>query len=307
LSYRDSDALFSLGLVLSDLGGRDDESIRAYRQSLALNGEDAELCYNLAIKLGSMGLAGEEAELYARAVAVDPRMAGAWLNWGTALAEAGDADGAEAKFERALDAATGSSGPSSPPQPPQAPAPRSGLCARDTRLDDRAVAAKAALNLALLHAQRGERLARSGDLEGARAAASRASALADGAGPASTRSFGTSPAPGGSRAGRRSPRACSRTRRSARRSGSGSTGWRGSCSRRRGTWTGPRPNSGGPPRPSLSTRRRGRCCPASWRSGGRIPRPPRPARGPRACGARSRGSDRRFGGLRGHLRWLAAV
>jgi tetratricopeptide (TPR) repeat protein len=176
LQYKDSDALFSLGLVLSEQGGRDHESIQAYRQSLALNAEDAELCYNLAIKLGSKGLAREEMELYAHAVRVDPRMGGAWLNWGTALAEAGDTNGAEAKFLRALECYNTTTESSSGDAP--APPPRS-RCLQDSRLDDQAVAAKAMLNLSLLYSQRGEQLAQTGDLAAARIAASRASALAD--------------------------------------------------------------------------------------------------------------------------------
>jgi tetratricopeptide (TPR) repeat protein len=91
LENKDSDALFTLGLLLSEQG-RDDESIAAYQKSVALNAEDVELCYNLGIKLGAKGKTKEEMEMYARATQVDPKYGGAWLNWGTALAEAGNMD-----------------------------------------------------------------------------------------------------------------------------------------------------------------------------------------------------------------------
>ena len=42
LENKDSDALFTLGVLLSEQG-RDDESIEAYKQSVELNAEDAEL------------------------------------------------------------------------------------------------------------------------------------------------------------------------------------------------------------------------------------------------------------------------
>lgn len=91
LENKDSDALFTLGLLLSEQG-RDDESIAVYEQSVALNAEDAELCYNLGIKLGAKGKVKEEMTMYARATQVDPTFGGAWLNWGTALAENGKMD-----------------------------------------------------------------------------------------------------------------------------------------------------------------------------------------------------------------------
>lgn len=91
LENKDSDALFTLGLLLSEQG-RDDESIAAYQKSVTLNAEDVELCYNLGIKLGAKGKTKEEMEMYARATQVDPKYGGAWLNWGTALAESGNMD-----------------------------------------------------------------------------------------------------------------------------------------------------------------------------------------------------------------------
>ena len=89
LENKDSDALFTLGVLLSEQG-RDDESIEAYQQSVKLNAEDAELCYNLGIKLGSKGKVKEEMQMYARAIQVDPSFGAAFLNWGTILAEEGN-------------------------------------------------------------------------------------------------------------------------------------------------------------------------------------------------------------------------
>lgn len=92
LEDRDSDGLFSLGVILSEQG-KDDESIAAYQKSLALNaGDDAQLCYNLGIKLGVRGDTKGEMRMYARATAIDPSFGGAWLNWGTTFAESGDID-----------------------------------------------------------------------------------------------------------------------------------------------------------------------------------------------------------------------
>ena len=91
LEFKDSDGLFTLGMLLSE-EGRDEESIAAYQKSIALNSEDAELCYNLGVKLGERGMAKEEMKMYALATKANPRFGGAWLNWGTALAESGDLD-----------------------------------------------------------------------------------------------------------------------------------------------------------------------------------------------------------------------
>uniref|UniRef100_A0A7S1BXP3 Fe2OG dioxygenase domain-containing protein n=1 Tax=Corethron hystrix TaxID=216773 RepID=A0A7S1BXP3_9STRA len=102
LEGKDSDALFSLGVLLSQQN-KDDESIQAYRKSVALNADDAELCYNLGIKLGAKGDTLGEQDMYAQATKVDPNMAAAWLNWGTSLAEQGDVDLAEPKFLKAVD------------------------------------------------------------------------------------------------------------------------------------------------------------------------------------------------------------
>lgn len=75
LEEKDSDALFSLGVILSE-AGRDDESIDAYIKSVKLNAEDAELCYNLGIKLGAKGDKKAEMAMYARATNVNPKFGG---------------------------------------------------------------------------------------------------------------------------------------------------------------------------------------------------------------------------------------
>ena len=59
----DSDALFTLGLILSEQG-KNDESISTYKKSIQLNAEDAELAYNLGIKLGEKGDTKGELEMY---------------------------------------------------------------------------------------------------------------------------------------------------------------------------------------------------------------------------------------------------
>jgi len=97
LEYKDSDALFSLGVVLSELG-RDSESIEAYERSIALNAEDAELCYNLGVKFGEQGNTQNEMKMYAKATKANPLFGGAWLNWGTSLAEGGNLD--DVRFRR---------------------------------------------------------------------------------------------------------------------------------------------------------------------------------------------------------------
>jgi len=102
LENKDSDALFTLGLLLSQQG-RDKESIDAYKASVKLNAEDAELLYNLAIKLGEQGDKTEEMKMYALCTQVNPKFGGAWLNWGISLAEIDNLDDAELMFLKALE------------------------------------------------------------------------------------------------------------------------------------------------------------------------------------------------------------
>lgn len=162
LEHKDSDALFTLGMLLSEQG-RDEECVRAYRQSLALNQEDAELWYNLGVKLGEQrplgggggGADDEEMRMYAMCTKVDPTFGGAWLNWGTALAERGELEDAEVMFLKAL-------GCEDPPE----------------------VRPKAMVNLALVyHTRAGQALQLRHDVEAGREASLRAAAYLDTAKP----------------------------------------------------------------------------------------------------------------------------
>jgi len=101
LEEKDSDALFNLGVVLSEQG-RDDEAIEVYQRSISLNAEDAELCYNLGVKMGEKGNTEDEVKYYAMATKADPNFGGAWLNWGIAVAEQNDLDTAETMFLKAI-------------------------------------------------------------------------------------------------------------------------------------------------------------------------------------------------------------
>mmetsp|Transcript_17517 Transcript_17517/g.31608 ORF Transcript_17517/g.31608 Transcript_17517/m.31608 type:complete len:729 (-) Transcript_17517:212-2398(-) len=141
LENLDSDALFTLGIILSETG-RDEESIQAYKESVSLNADDAELCYNLGIKFGARGDTKAEMTMYARATRIDPNFGGAWINWGTTLAENGNMEDAEVMFLKAIE------------------------CCPD-------VAMKAHMNLALVYKTRAESLASGGNnMEGAKAAIS---------------------------------------------------------------------------------------------------------------------------------------
>ena len=75
----DSDALFSLGVVLSKRGD-DAGALAAYEASADVNADDVELLYNLAVKLGEAGRRGDEAAMYERALAADPTFARSYLS-----------------------------------------------------------------------------------------------------------------------------------------------------------------------------------------------------------------------------------
>lgn len=151
LEHKDSDALFTLGILLSEQG-KDDESLQAYQDSLSLNAEDAELCYNLGIKLGAKGDTKGEMAMYARATTIDPKFGGAWINWGTSLAEAQNFDDAELMFMKALEC-------------------------------DGEVVPKAMMNLALVHNTRANQFAQGGDLPNAKTSALMAGKFLDQAKP----------------------------------------------------------------------------------------------------------------------------
>ena len=55
-----------------------DESIETYHRSLAINADDWELCYNLGVALGDQGRYAEEAVMYQKALAINPKHAKAW-------------------------------------------------------------------------------------------------------------------------------------------------------------------------------------------------------------------------------------
>eukprot|EP00554_Chaetoceros_debilis_P002154 CAMPEP_0194089318 /NCGR_PEP_ID=MMETSP0149-20130528/33730_1 /TAXON_ID=122233 /ORGANISM="Chaetoceros debilis, Strain MM31A-1" /LENGTH=650 /DNA_ID=CAMNT_0038773209 /DNA_START=246 /DNA_END=2198 /DNA_ORIENTATION=+ len=150
LEEKDSDALFSLGVILSE-AGKDDESIEAYTKSVKLNAEDVELCYNLGIKLGAKGDIKGEMAMYARATTIDPTFGGAWLNWGTALAESGNMEDAEVMFLKGLE------------------------CPE--------VKPKAMMNLGLVYSKKAELSAANGDLESAKSFATKAGSMVDSAKP----------------------------------------------------------------------------------------------------------------------------
>mmetsp|Transcript_8466 Transcript_8466/g.18179 ORF Transcript_8466/g.18179 Transcript_8466/m.18179 type:complete len:659 (-) Transcript_8466:455-2431(-) len=147
LEGQDSDALFTLGLILSEQG-KNAESISVYKKSLELNAEDAQLCYNLGIKLGEQGDSKGELAMYAKATEIDPTMGGAWLNMGTTLAESGNLNDAEFMFMKAVE------------------------CGDEAKT-------KSMLNLALLLQKKANTLASGGDLNGAKIAIIEASELLD--------------------------------------------------------------------------------------------------------------------------------
>lgn len=147
----DSDALFTLGLILSEQG-KDEESIEIYKKSIALNAEDAELCYNLGIKLGEKGDAHGELSMYKKATEIDPQMGGAWINMGTTLAERGNLQDAEIMFLKAIE------------------------CCDDVKT-------KGMMNMALLLQKKANNLAAGGDLNGAKSAIEEAAMMVDDAKP----------------------------------------------------------------------------------------------------------------------------
>jgi len=97
----DSDALFSLGVLLSKRGDAAG-ALAAYEASADVNADDVELLYNLAVKLGEAGRREEEASMYRRALDADPAFGKARCNLGAALAEGGDLDGALLEFLEAV-------------------------------------------------------------------------------------------------------------------------------------------------------------------------------------------------------------
>jgi len=151
LEEKDSDALFTLGQLLSEQG-KDDESIAAYTKSIGLNADDVELCYNLGIKYGAKGDFTSEVKMYERATNIDSKYGGAWLNWGTSLAEQGNIEEAEQKFNTAVE------------------------CCPD-------VAPRAMLNLAIIYQMNAQKAAQGGNTDDAKSNVQKASEYLDTAKP----------------------------------------------------------------------------------------------------------------------------
>jgi len=96
----DSDAWFSLGVLLSNIG-RSDEALAAYERALASNADDHELCYNVGVQFGDRGRHQEEITMYQRSLKVKPDFGKAWGNLGVALASSGQLDAAAEPFAKA--------------------------------------------------------------------------------------------------------------------------------------------------------------------------------------------------------------
>lgn len=93
----DSDALFSLGVLLSGQG-RKEEAMEAYSKSLSINADDHELCYNLAVQYGAKGEYDKEIEFYNMALAIKADFGSAWANLGVAYASTGRLKESEGPF-----------------------------------------------------------------------------------------------------------------------------------------------------------------------------------------------------------------
>lgn len=98
---RDSDALFSLGVLLSNQG-RKDEALEAYMSSFSINADDHELCYNIGVQLGEKGRFGDEVSMYQKALEIKSDFGKAWANLGVALASSGRLEEAEPPFLNAV-------------------------------------------------------------------------------------------------------------------------------------------------------------------------------------------------------------
>merc|ERR1712150_145717 len=65
-------------------------------------GDDWELCYNLGVALGDLGQFLEEAEMYRRALKINPAHAKSWANLGIAVASSGNIAASVPAFQKAV-------------------------------------------------------------------------------------------------------------------------------------------------------------------------------------------------------------
>ena len=79
------------------------DAVESYRQALLLGGPDADVCFDLANALASLGKRERAAERYAQAVELRPKFSEAWNNLGALLAELGQGDEACHAFRKALE------------------------------------------------------------------------------------------------------------------------------------------------------------------------------------------------------------
>ena len=96
----DSDAWFSLGVLLSGQG-RADDALAAYQSALRSNADDHELCYNVGVQLGDRKQFDAEIAMYRQALAIKPDFGNAWSNLGVAYASQGKLEAAMEPFTQA--------------------------------------------------------------------------------------------------------------------------------------------------------------------------------------------------------------
>ncbi len=101
---------FEHGVIAED-EGRLDEAAKAYERAIALEGPEAELCFNLGNVLYALDRKTEAAARFREAVALEADYAEAWNNLGNALSDVGEYEPARAAFEQAIALAPGYADP----------------------------------------------------------------------------------------------------------------------------------------------------------------------------------------------------